>query len=333
MFIITGAAGFIGSCLVKKLNDEGHTNIIVVDRLGEDERWLNLRGLKYYRYIHADDFIQPELMTDVFEEGVDAVYHMGACSSTTEKNIDFLMSNNVEYSQILFSYCAHYDVPICYASSAATYGAGENGYSDNEENISKLMPLNAYGYSKHLMDEWALAQQKVPSTWFGVKFFNVYGPNEYHKESMRSVVSQAFEQIESTREMKLFKSHNKDYKDGEQLRDFVYVKDVVNAMCELMHREHNGKNGIYNLGHGKARSFKDLVTATFKAMNKEPSIKFIDMPEHLRSQYQYYTNAEMEKFHSVFPEFEFHSLEDGVKDYVQSHLMKKDPYLNSRSEA
>ena len=330
MFIITGAAGFIGSCLVKKLNDEGHTNIIVVDRLGEDERWMNLRGLKYYRYIHADDFIQPELMTDVFEEGVDAVYHMGACSSTTEKNIDFLMSNNVEYSQILFSFCAHYDVPICYASSAATYGAGENGYKDDESEISKLMPLNAYGYSKQLMDEWALAQERVPSRWFGVKFFNVYGPNEYHKESMRSVVNQAYEQIESSGSVKLFKSHNPDYKDGEQLRDFVYVKDVVDAMCELMHRDHGGKNGIYNLGHGHARSFKDLVLATFKAVGKESNINYIDMPESLRGQYQYYTNAEMEKFNSVFPDFRFHSLEEGVLDYVQNHLMQNDSYLNSR---
>lgn len=330
MFVITGAAGFIGSCLIKKLNDEGHQNIIVVDRLGEDERWLNLRGLKYYRYVHADDFIQPELMTDIFEEGVEAVYHMGACSSTTEKNIDFLMSNNVEYSQILFSYCAHYDVPICYASSAATYGAGENGYDDNESEISTLMALNAYGYSKQLMDEWVLTQQKVPSTWFGVKFFNVYGPNEYHKESMRSVVHQAYEQIKASGEVKLFKSHNPEYKDGEQLRDFVYVKDVVDAMCELMHRDHKGKNGIYNIGHGEARSFKSLVEATFEALNIKPKINYIDMPDHLRSQYQYYTKAEMGKFQSVFPEFRFCTVEEGVTDYVQNHLENSDPYLNSR---
>jgi len=330
MFVITGAAGAIGSCLVKKLNDEGHTNIIVVDRMGEDDRWKNLRGLKYYRYIHADDFIQPELMTDIFEEGIEAVYHMGACSATTEKNVDFLMSNNVEYSQILFSFCTHYDVPICYASSAATYGAGENGYDDNEAEISKLMPLNPYGYSKQLMDEWVLQQQKLPSIWFGVKFFNVYGPNEYHKGSMTSVVYNAHKQIKEKGSVKLFKSHHPDFKDGEQSRDFVYVKDIVDAMCELMHRDHSGQNGIYNLGHGQSRTFKDLVTASFKALGLEPKIEYIDMPDHLKTQYQYYTKAEMGKFHSVFPEFRFATLEEGVTDYIQAHLENPDPYLNSR---
>jgi ADP-L-glycero-D-manno-heptose 6-epimerase len=332
MYIITGAAGFIGSYLVKKLNDEGHTDIICVDRMGEDDRWKNLQGLKYYRYIHADDFIQPEILTDIFDEGVDAVYHMGACSSTTEKNIDFLMSNNVEYSQILFSFCTQYDVPICYASSAATYGAGENGYDDSEEEISQLMALNAYGYSKQLMDEWVLEQARKPSRWFGVKFFNVYGPNEYHKGNMKSVVCQAYNQILETGKMKLFKSHNPDYKDGEQLRDFVYVSDVVDAMCELMHRDHDGKSGIYNLGCGEPRTFKHLVESTFKAMGKKSDIEFIDMPESLRNQYQYYTKANMNKFHSVFPDFRFHSVEAGVADYVQNYLMKPNPRLNTRKK-
>lgn len=331
MYIITGAAGFIGSALVKRFNDEGHTNIICVDRLGDDEKWLNLRGLKYYRYIHADDFIRSEILNDIFEEGVDAVYHMGACSDTTERDVYFLMSNNVEYSQILFSFCTHFNVPICYASSAATYGAGENGYDDNEDEVLKLKPLNAYGYSKQLMDEWVLEQERTPHAWYGVKFFNVYGPNEYHKGKMRSVVNQAYEQIRDTGKMKLFKSYHPEYKDGEQLRDFVYVKDVVNAMVDLMHRDHDGSNGIYNLGTGKARSFHDLVQATFSAMDKKSDIEFIEMPDSLKDQYQYFTEANMEKFQNVFPEFEFHSLEDGVKDYVQNYLMQDEPRFFSRN--
>lgn len=331
MIVITGAAGFIGSNIVKELNDKGITDIICVDRFREGNKWLNLRGLKYYRFVHTDDFIQPEILDEIFEEGVRAVYHMGACSSTTERNVDYLMTNNVEYSQILFTYCTHHDVPICYASSAATYGAGEHGYDDNEDEIEKLLPLNAYGYSKQLMDEWVLKQAKLPKQWYGVKFFNVYGPNEEHKGGMRSVVSQAHKQINETSKMKLFKSYHQDYVDGGQLRDFVYVKDVVRAMIELIESDHKGKSGIYNLGTGKARSFKDLVIATFTAMNKEVDIEYIEMPDSLRGQYQYFTQANMGKLKKALPNFEFHSLEDGVKDYVQNHLAQAIPYLNSRN--
>lgn len=330
MYIITGAAGFIGSCIVKALNDKGHDNIICVDRFREGDKWMNLRGLKYYRFIHADDFILPEFLDDLFERGVKALYHMGACSTTTERNVDYLMQNNVEYSQILFTYCTQFDVPICYASSAATYGAGEHGYDDNEKEIYKLMPLNAYGYSKQLMDEWVLKQQKTPGRWYGVKFFNVYGPNEEHKGNMRSVVSQAFKQINETGQMKLFKSYHPDFNDGEQLRDFVYAKDVVAAMLALMESDHLGTNGIYNLGTGKARSFKDLVEATFTAMDKEIKIEYIEMPDSLKNQYQYFTEANMDKLHKALPDFKFHSLEEGVKDYVQNHLLQPVPYLNSR---
>jgi ADP-L-glycero-D-manno-heptose 6-epimerase len=328
MIIVTGAAGFIGSCIVKKLNDEGIEDIICVDRLEEDDKWLNLRGLKYYEYIHADEFIEPDILNSFFDEGLKAVYHMGACSSTTERNVDYLFKNNVEYSQLLFKYCAEYDVPFCYASSAATYGAGEQGYSD--KSYEKLMPLNAYGYSKQVVDEWIFKQNKFPTKWYGIKFFNVYGPNEYHKGKMSSVVFQAYNQINEHGKMKLFKSHHPDYTDGGQLRDFVYVKDTVEAMYRLINEDHKGENGLYNLGTGKARSFADLVKATFSAMDKLENIVYIDMPESLRDQYQYYTQAEMDKLQKALPGFTFHSLEDGVKDYVQNHLMQADQRLNSR---
>lgn len=329
MIVVTGAAGFIGSCIVKKFNDVGIEDIVCVDRLESDNKWLNLRGLKYYEYINADEFIDPEILNGLFDDGVTAVYHMGACSSTTERDVDYLFKNNVEYSQLLFKYCAEYDVPFCYASSAATYGGGEFGYSDLS--IDKLMPLNAYGYSKQVVDEWIFKQNKFPSKWYGIKFFNVYGPNEYHKGNMSSVVYQAFNQINETNSMKLFKSHHPDYQDGGQLRDFVYVKDTVEAMYRLMNDEHKGESGIYNMGTGEARSFADLVKATFSAMGKDENIVYIDMPESLRDQYQYFTQAKMEKLHQALPDFNFHKLEDGVKDYVQSHLMKTDQRLNSRS--
>lgn len=330
MYIVTGAAGFIGSCIVKKLNDEGIENILVVDRLESDSRWLNLRGVKFQEFVHADEFIQPDILNSIFDEGVTQIYHMGACSTTTETDVDYFMKNNVEYSQILYRYCAEYDVPICYASSAATYGDGENGFVDEENDLEKLQPLNPYGWSKQLMDEWVIKQLKRPSKWYGVKFFNVYGANEYHKGGQKSVVAHAFNQISETGQMKLFKSYKDEYADGEQLRDFVYVKDIVEAMWQLMSTNHKGVNGIYNLGTGVARSFKDLVSATFKAMDKSENIIYIDMPDSLKNQYQYYTQAQMEKFQAALPLFKFSSLEDGVSDYVKNYLMQDNPYIRSR---
>lgn len=324
MILITGGAGFIGSVLAKTLNHLGHTDLVIVDKLEDSVKWKNLRGIKYLDYIHADELFAGDY-DDLIAE-TDLIFHMGACSATTEKNMDFLMKNNVAYTQALFRFAATKNIPFIYASSAATYGEGELGYSDAHEKIPALMPLNPYGYSKQLVDEWILKEEKKPDHWFGLKFFNVYGPNEYHKEDMRSLVHKSFEQIKSSGSVKLFKSHRPDFKDGEQLRDFIYVKDVVRVMIELADPEKFGFSGIYNLGTGKARSFHDLVKATFQAMNVTPKIEFIDMPESIRNQYQYYTQAEMAKLHQALPGFEFTSLEDGVRDYVQNYLMQNNPH-------
>lgn len=321
MILVTGGAGFIGSVLVKELNKKGITDIVIVDRLAKSEKWKNLRGLKFSEYILADDFFELEL-DDLFEE-FTSIYHMGACSSTTEKNVDYLMKNNVEFSRNIFTMACELGIPLVYASSAATYGDGKFGYSDDHKKIESLIPLNPYGFSKQVFDQWALEQRKRPPVWFGVKFFNVYGPNEYHKDGMYSVVYKAFKEIEESGRVKLFKSHRPDFKDGEQLRDFVYVKDVVRAMIELMNIKDERKSGIVNMGTGKARSFNDLVTATFKAMNKNVAIDYVDMPDHVRNQYQYFTEAKMEKFHSLVPNFVWSSLEDGVTDYVKNHLLLK----------
>lgn len=324
MILITGGAGFIGSVLAKQLNALGHTDLVIIDKLEDSIKWKNLRGIKYLDYIHADELFNGDY--DDLIAQTDLIFHMGACSSTTEKNMDFLMKNNVAYSQALFRFAATKNIPFIYASSAATYGAGEFGYNDGHDGISQLMPLNPYGYSKQLVDEWILKEETKPDHWFGLKFFNVFGPNEYHKEEMRSLVHKSFEQIKSCGKVKLFKSHRLDFKDGEQLRDFIYVKDVVGAMIELADPEKAEHSGIYNLGTGVARSFLDLTKATFKSMGIAPNIEFIDMPEALRGQYQYYTQAEVDKLMSALPGFEFTSLEDGISDYVQNYLMKANPH-------
>jgi len=324
MILVTGGAGFIGSVLVKTLNLLGHNEIVIVDKLEESSKWKNLRGLKYLEYIHADELFSGDY-DDLIADS-DLIFHMGACSSTTEKDMDFLMKNNVAYTQALFRFAATKNIPFIYASSAATYGAGELGYDDNEEQIGSLRSLSPYGYSKQLVDEWILRQESRPDHWFGLKFFNVYGPNEYHKEDMRSLVHKAYEQINTNGVVKLFKSHRTDFKDGEQLRDFIYVKDVVKAMLQLADPSYSEASGIYNLGTGKARSFYDLVAATFSAMGKKTNIEFIDMPESFRNQYQYYTQANMNKFQSILPDFSFTSLEDGVHDYVKNYLLTENPH-------
>lgn len=325
MIIITGALGFIGSVLVKHFNDLGEENLLLVDDFEHGSKWQNVRGLKFSGVIHPDELWQHPLWKKV--GAIKAVYHMGACSDTTEEDMDYLHDNNTHYTNMLFELCANKKVPLCYASSAATYGAGEHGYSDDHKGIRKLRPLNKYGWSKQLSDEWILKQKKTPPRWFGVKFFNVFGPNEYHKGKMSSVVYHGFKQIKAEGEVRLFKSHHPDYQDGGQKRDFVYVKDVCRAMVELMGLKKAGVSGLYNLGTGEARTFEDLARATFKGLELPPNIKFIDMPESLRAQYQYFTQADMRKFHKALPKFKFMKLEDAVADYVANHLNTPHPYL------
>lgn len=324
MILITGAAGFIGSALVAELNKLGRTDLVLVDRLDKSSKWMNLRALKFNEYIDADDLMTAR---KTVLDRVDFVFHLGACSSTTELDMNFLMKNNVNYSQDLFIFATEKSIPIVYASSAATYGAGENGYDDSHELVESLRPLNPYGYSKQYFDQWVLARDRRPDHWFGVKFFNVFGPQEYHKEEMRSLVHKSFQQIQETGSVKLFKSHRSDFQDGQQLRDFIYIKDVVRALIEMMNPSAKNFSGLMNLGTGQARSFYDLVQASFMAMARSPRIDFIDMPLEIRDQYQYYTQAKMDKFHQFLPTFQFATLEHSVNDYINQHLMKN-PYLN-----
>lgn len=323
MILVTGAAGFIGSVIVKHLNELGHENLLLCDHFGKGEQWRNLRELKFDSFVSVENLFDHPIWAR--QAGPKAIYHMGACSDTTETDMDFLYKNNVEFSIKLLKLATTKNIPIIYASSAATYGAGELGYSDDHKFLSKLRPLNKYGYSKQLTDEWILKQSKKPKVWFGVKFFNVFGPNEYHKGKMSSVVYQSFNQINDVGEVKLFKSHHADFEDGKQLRDFVYVKDVVRAMVELMNagKKKPSLSGIYNLGTGKARTFFDLVNATFKSMDKKAKIQFIDMPLELRNQYQYFTEADMSKLKKALPKFQFMTLEAAINDYVRNHLSKK----------
>ena len=326
MIIITGAAGFIGSAFVWKLNTLGEKDIIVSDKLRTDEKWLNLAKREYYDWVDKDRlFDYLENTTD----NVSAIIHMGACSATTEKDGDFLMENNYEYTKKLWNYATKKNIVFIYASSAATYGAGEQGYQD-EMDLSgheNLRPLNKYGYSKKIFDVWALKQKNTPKKWFGLKFFNVYGPQEYHKGRMASMVFHTYNQYNAEKEVKLFKSHKDGFADGYQLRDFIYIKDVVSIMNFLL-IDNNAPSGVYNLGTGKARAFYDLAKSSIESMNGDvSSINFVDMPEDLRGKYQYFTEATMEKLKKAGYKDTFTSLEDGVKDYVQNYLMKEDKYL------
>ncbi|MGB0454620.1 MAG: ADP-glyceromanno-heptose 6-epimerase [Bacteriovoracaceae bacterium] len=320
MILVTGGAGFIGSVLVSELNRMGEKEIIIVDRLGEDSKWLNLRGKKFEEYIHADEFFMPE--NEHLIEEIKMIYHLGACSSTTERDVDYLMKNNFNYSRALYQLAVDLNIPFIYASSAAVYGDGELGYDDEHGLTHDLQPLNPYGYSKLLFDQWILEQEVSPEYWIGLRFFNVFGPNETHKDDMRSLVEKGFEQIQENSKVKLFKSHREGYGDGEQKRDFIYVKDVVRAILQFQKEGSASLSGIYNLGTGKAHSFKELIQATFKAMDKEENIEYFDMPERFRDQYQYFTEANMNRFFEALKGFEFTSLEDSVKDYVTEYLAK-----------
>ncbi len=315
MIVVTGAAGFIGSCLISKLNEENFNYIIAVDKFDNETKNKNLSGKKLQGKIDRDDFFD---WLDSNHELVEFIFHLGARTDTAEFDMDILEKLNTSYSKEIWKRCVSYQIPLIYASSAATYGLGENGYEDDESKIENLVPLNPYGVSKNNFDIWALHQEEKPFYWAGLKFFNVYGPNEYHKGRMASVIFHAFNQINETQAMKLFRSHHANYKDGEQMRDFVYVKDVINVCYWLMH--HRKNSGIYNLGSGTARTFLDLTNAVFDALNVSKNISFIDTPTDIRDKYQYFTEATMHKLSAIGYPTPFTPLEAGIEDYVKNYL-------------
>lgn len=315
MVVITGAAGFIGSCLVSKLNREGIKDLVLVDDFGHPAKGGNLENKEYKALVERNVF---DAWLAQHHREVDFVYHLGARTDTTEFNRDIFNVLNLQYSMKVWGQCTQYNIPLVYASSAATYGAGELGYNDDHAVVNNLKPLNPYGDSKNDFDKWVLTQIQTPPFWAGLKFFNVFGPNEYHKQRMASVVFHAYNQVEDIGEVKLFRSHRPDFKDGQQLRDFIYVKDVVEVLWFFYDNQQH--SGIYNLGTGKARSFYDLAAAVFTAQGLEPNIKFIDIPADIRDKYQYYTQAEMDKLRKAGYGKPFTSLEDAVSDYVRNYL-------------
>ena len=321
MIIVTGATGFIGSAIVWQLNEAGQKDILCVDTISPTLRPRILEKRKYAKFLTKDDLIS--YLNNGPSEKIEWIIHMGACSSTTEMDVNFLRENNTEYTQKLFNWCTENSVPFIYASSGACYGDGNEGF-DDQTDPEVLKPLNPYGDSKIYFDRWVLKQEKFPPLWMGLRFFNVYGPNEYFKKDMASVVFKAYRQINVNGSLKLFRSHIPEYKDGEQLRDFVYVKDITNWVLEII----NGKgfSGIYNMGFGKARSWLNLAEATFSNMNKEMKIDWVDVPEEIRPRYQYFTEAKMDRFLSQGFSPPKWSLEDGIRDYIK-HLDKEDPFL------
>jgi len=318
MIVITGAAGFIGSYTARFLNIDGYKDLVLVDDFSRKDKERNYKNLIYRTLVNRDDF---EKWIDENHRQIEFIIHLGARTDTTEFNKEVFDKLNLNYSKMVWNKCTQYGLPLIYASSAATYGAGELGYIDDEQLAFKLKPLNPYGESKNEFDKWAISNPEKPFFWAGLKFFNVYGPNEYHKGRMASVIFHAYNQIKNSGDVKLFKSHNPGYEHGKQLRDFIYVKDVAKIIKFLM--ENRTQSGIFNVGTGKARTFLDLAKATFSAMQKPENIEFIDMPEDIRDKYQYFTEAKMDKLRKAGYNKEFYSLEDGVKEYVQEFLMKE----------
>ena len=322
MIIVTGGAGLIGSAVIWKLNELGREDILVVDRLGQSDKWKNLVNRRYLDYMHKTVFLEKLLNGEM--DNIEAIIHMGACSSTTERDADYLMENNFHYSRRLAQYAVYRDIRFINASSAATYGDGSCGFSDHPDSLDRLAPLNMYGYSKHLFDIWA-RRHRLLERLVSLKFFNVFGPNEYHKGDMRSVVVKAFAQVRERGTIRLFKSYRDDYEDGGQKRDFVYVKDCAGIICRLL--ENPAVNGIYNVGTGRARTWNDLALAVFSAMDISPRIEYIDMPEMLRDRYQYFTEAEMARLSGTGCPVAMTGLEAAVADYVNNYLQAADPYL------
>jgi ADP-L-glycero-D-manno-heptose 6-epimerase len=316
MIIVTGAIGFIGSVLVGKLNSMGLNRLVIVDDFSREDKLANLSGKECAMRIHRDGLAD---WFDVHYSDVEFVFHIGARTDTAEFDVAVFDKLNLNYSKMVWKKCTAYNIPLIYASSAATYGMGELGYEDRHDIVAKLKPLNPYGESKNNFDKWVLQQNETPPFWTGFKFFNVYGPNEYHKSRMASVVFHAFHQIKTTGKMKLFRSHHPDFEDGRQLRDFVYVKDVADVLVYFM--KNRKTSGLYNLGTGKARAFLDLANAVFAALGKAPVIEFIDTPEDIRDKYQYFTEANMQKVRDYGYQTPFYELEEGVMDYVKNYLM------------
>ena len=320
MIIVTGAAGFIGSCLVNKLNNKGFDKIVIVDDFSNPLKNKNIYTKTFIEKVERKIFFT---WLDNNYKDVEFIFHLGARTDTTEFDMSVFDELNLNYSKSVWERCAKYNIPLVYASSAATYGMGELGYDDNIEIIDNLKPLNPYGISKNEFDKWAIRQEKKPPFWAGLKFFNVYGPNEYHKSRMASVIFHAYNQIKETGRVKLFRSHNPEFEDGKQLRDFIYVKDVVNICLHFMLREirkDSCNSYIYNVGTGKARTFLDLAKATFAAMNVTENIVFIDTPLDIRDKYQYFTEAKIERLISSGHDTPFYDLEEGINDYVESYL-------------
>lgn len=313
--IVTGGAGFIGSCIVKMLNDKGINDIVIADNISCTEKWMNMRNKIYREYVPRNNFIS-RLKNNEFGK-ISGIIHMGACSSTTEKDFDYLWMNNVEFTKTLWHYCSEKEIPFIYASSAATYGDGSQGFDDKCD-INILRPLNGYGYSKQVFDQWSMKQNSKPIQYVGLKFFNVYGPNEYYKGSMASMVFHGYRQLKENGVIKLFKSENPNYEDGGQLRDFVYVKDICKVINYFM--DNSEYSGLYNVGTGNAQSFCELVSSVFISLGMEPNIEYIDMPEHLKAKYQYYTKADISKLREIGYSEPFMNVEQGVSDYVLNHL-------------
>ena len=318
MIIVTGGAGFIGSAIIAALNKRKVTDILVVDQLGCDQKWKNLRNLSFADYVEKDDFLEM-VIEDKLDGSIEAVLHLGACSDTTETNASYLLKNNYEYTKLLAQWTTNADIRFIYASSAATYGDGSAGFSDDENVLESLRPLNMYGYSKHLFDLWARRTGLLKKI-VGLKYFNVFGPNEYHKANMRSFCIKAFEQINATGKVRLFKSYKPEFKDGEQVRDFIYITDAVDMT--LFFLDNSKQNGIYNIGTSRPRTWNDLVMAVFDGMGRKPNIEYIEMPDSIRNQYQYYTCAETAKLSKAGYERKPTPLETAIKQYVQNYLLK-----------
>lgn len=315
MIVVTGAEGFIGSCLVARLNADGFNDLVLVDDFGHPQRSMNLLGKQYTHKVERIEFFN---WLDANQNGVQFIFHIGARTDTTEMDEQIFKILNIDFTETLWQKCVQYGLPVVYASSAATYGDGAFGYDDDESELEKLKPLNPYGRSKHIIDSWVVKQAERPFFWAGLKFFNVYGPNEYHKGRMASVIMHAYNQIQENGRVNLFRSHREDYQDGEQKRDFIYVKDLVDVCMFLM--QNRSHSGLFNLGTGNARTWNDLIKSIFVALQKPVAIDYIDIPADIRDKYQYFTEANMAKLRSIGYTKPFTPIEEGVKDYVQNYL-------------